>query len=106
VLLHNDLAAEHVLCDAETGIPTGVIDWSDMALGDPAADLAGILHWGGVPLAKLVLAHYDGHVDDHCLARARFLAACRGVGDVRFGLDMNRREYIAAGIRALRMCAH
>ena len=106
VLVHNDLAAEHVLCDPETGIPTGVIDWSDMALGDPAADFAGIFHWGGEPFAKAVLAHYDGDVDEHCLARARFLAACRGVGDVRFGLDMKRREYITAGIRALQMCAH
>jgi aminoglycoside phosphotransferase (APT) family kinase protein len=105
VLLHNDLAAEHVLCDERTGLPTGVIDWSDMALGDPAADFAGILHWGGEPFAKALLAHYDGQVNEHCLARARYLAACRGVGDVRFGLDMNRREYITAGIRALEMCA-
>jgi aminoglycoside phosphotransferase (APT) family kinase protein len=106
VLVHNDLAAEHVLCDERTGLPTGVIDWSDMALGDPTVDFAGILHWGGEPFAKALFAHYDGPVDEHCLARARFLAACRGVGDVRFGIEMNRREYITAGIRALEMCAH
>ena len=106
VLVHNDLAAEHVLCDERTGLPSGVIDWSDMAVSDPAADFAGMLHWGGEPFAKALLAHYDGHVDEHCLARARFLAACRGVGDVRFGVDMQRREYITAGIRALEMCAH
>ena len=106
VLVHNDLAAEHVLCDEDSGNPTGVIDWSDMAIGDPAADFAGMLHWGGEPFAKALLAHYDGQVDEHFLARARFMAACRGVGDVRFGLDMNRLEYITAGIRALEMCAH
>jgi aminoglycoside phosphotransferase (APT) family kinase protein len=106
VMLHNDLAAEHVLCDPETGVPTGVIDWSDMALGDPAVDFAGLFHSGGDRFAKAVLGHYDGHVDEHGLARARFLAACRGVGDVRFGLDLNRREYLAAGIRALELCAH
>ena len=106
VLVHNDLAAEHVLCDPEAGKLTGVIDWSDMALGDPAADIAGLFHWGGDPFVKGVLAHYDGQVDDHCLARARFMAACRGVGDVVFGLEMNRREYIAGGIRALQLCAY
>ena len=106
VLVHNDLAAEHVLCDPETGKLTGVIDWSDMALGDPAADFAGLFHWGGDPFVNAVLAHYDRQVDAHCLARARFMAACRGVGDVVFGLEMNRREYITGGIRALQLCVH
>ena len=105
VLVHNDLAAEHVLCDPGSGLPTGVIDWSDMALGDPVVDFAGLFHWGGDRFARAVLSHYDGHVDEHGLDRARFMAACRGVGDVRFGLDMNRREYITAGIRALELCA-
>lgn len=106
VLVHNDLAAEHVLCDPQSGMPTGVIDWSDMALGDPFVDFAGLFHWGGDRFAKAVLAHYDGDVDEQGMARARFMAACRGVGDVKFGLDMNRRDYITAGIRALEMCAH
>ena len=104
-LVHNDLAAEHVLCDPESGMPTGVIDWSDMALGDPVVDFAGLFHWGGDRFAKAVLAHYDGHVDEQGMARARFMAACRGVGDVKFGLDLNRPEYIVAGIRALELCA-
>jgi aminoglycoside phosphotransferase (APT) family kinase protein len=47
VLVHNDLAAEHVLGDPESGMPTGVIDWSDMALGAPVVDFAGLFHWSG-----------------------------------------------------------
>jgi hypothetical protein len=38
------------------------------------------------------------------LVRARFLAACRGVGDVAFGLKTRRHEYIEAGTRALVQC--
>ena len=103
-LVHNDLAAEHILCDPMGGTVTGVIDWSDMAIGDGAADFAGVFHWGGEELAARVLAHYDGDVDEALLDRARFMAACRGVGDVRFGIETERREYIVAGIRALGMC--
>ena len=37
----------------------------------------------------------------------RFLEAgtCRGTMDVAFGLDRGRPEYVAAGLRALRLCA-
>jgi hypothetical protein len=38
------------------------------------------------------------------LVWAHFLAACRGVADVAFGLDTGRQEYIDAGTRALRLC--
>ncbi len=103
-LVHNDLAAEHVLCDPVAGTVTGVIDWSDIAIGDPAADFAGMFHWGGEELVARVRSHYDGDVDDALLVRARFMAACRGVGDVRFGIETERREYIVAGIRALGLC--
>ena len=37
-------------------------------------------------------------------AELRFLAACRGVGDVAFGLKTGRGEYIEAGRRALDLC--
>lgn len=103
-LVHNDLAAEHVLCDPVAGTVTGIIDWSDIAIGDPAADFAGMFHWGGEAFVARVRAHYDGDVDETLVARARFMAACRGVGDVRFGVETGRREYIVAGIRALGLC--
>lgn len=38
VLSHGDLHVRHVLVDAD-GAPTGVIDWGDVCLADPAVDL-------------------------------------------------------------------
>jgi aminoglycoside phosphotransferase (APT) family kinase protein len=105
VLVHLDLAAEHILCDPATITLTGVIDWSEMALGDPSVDLAAFFHWGGRPFFDAALSTYQGPVDDATSRRAQFLAACRGVGDVTFGLEMDRPEYIRAGLRALTLCA-
>ncbi len=102
-LLHNDLAAEHILFDSTTQAVTGIIDWSDIAVGDRSVDFAGVFHWGGEAFINAVLATYDGPIDDCVAPRARFIAACRGVGDVTFGLETDRREYIAAGIRALEL---
>jgi aminoglycoside phosphotransferase (APT) family kinase protein len=103
-LVHNDLAAEHLLLDPATQTVTGIIDWSDVAVSDPAVDFAGVFHWGGEALVNAVLSKYEGHVDELVLRRARFMAACRGVADVAFGLETDRREYIVAGVRALKLC--
>lgn len=104
-LIHGDIAAEHVLMDPGTGALTGVIDWSDIVVGDRALDFAGMFHWGGESFLATVLTAYDREVDPGTIERARFLAACRGVGDVVFGLERARREYVEAGLRALTMAA-
>jgi hypothetical protein len=51
-----------------------------------------------------VIAAYGLAPEDDVLVRARFMAACRGVADVVFGIDTNRPEYVAAGLRALALC--
>jgi len=103
-LLHNDFAAEHLLLDPVSYDVTGAVDWSDMAIGHPVADLAGMFHWGGEHFMNTVLQSYAGPVDDTFIAWARYLAACRGAGDVAFGVLHNRREYVSAGLRALALC--
>lgn len=104
VLVHGDLAAEHILIDPDAEEITGIIDWSEVAVGDPAIDVAGLCHWGGTGLAAAVLSHYRPRPDDGLLARARYLGACRGVGDIVFGLESGRSEYRDAGVRALELC--
>jgi aminoglycoside phosphotransferase (APT) family kinase protein len=102
-VVHNDLAAEHVLVDDTGRQITGVIDWSDMAVGDRAIDFGGVFHWGGGEFLDDVLAHYGRPVTRDQIERARYLAACRGVLDVEFGFARNRPEYVEGGLRALRM---
>ena len=104
VLVHRDLASEHVLCDPARHQVTGIIDWSEIAISDRSADLAAFFHWGGQSCVDAVLSAYDGPIDEGVLVRAHFLAACRGVADVAFGLETGRQEYIVAGTRALALC--
>jgi aminoglycoside phosphotransferase (APT) family kinase protein len=99
VLTHHDIAADHFLVEAD--MLTGVIDWSDVAISDRAADFIGVFHWGGNQLVQAVLASYGDALQPRELDRARYLAACRGVADVKFGLEMSKPEYVEAGIRAL-----
>jgi len=102
-VVHNDLAAEHVLVDSAFGSVTGIIDWSDVAVGDRAIDFAGMCHWGGAEFLERVLSKYDGTIDNGLRERATYVAACRGVLDVGFGVERNRPEYVNAGLRAIAM---
>ncbi|GAA1303622.1 phosphotransferase family protein [Saccharothrix xinjiangensis] len=51
-VVHGDIGPEHVLADG-TGL-TGVIDFGDTHLGDPAIDLAWALHGAARPFADAV----------------------------------------------------
>jgi aminoglycoside phosphotransferase (APT) family kinase protein len=81
--IHGDLHARNVL--SEAGVVSGVIDWGDMARGDPATDLYGL--WMLLPDATAraaALAAYGG-VSAATLARARGWAVAMGVVLVEAG---------------------
>jgi aminoglycoside phosphotransferase (APT) family kinase protein len=104
-LVHNDFALEHVLLDETTFEVTAIIDWSDMAIADPANDFMGAFHWGGEPFFTQLAAAYGRPIRAGARERARFLAACRGVYDVSYGIRLGLPEYVSAGLRALALCA-
>lgn len=59
-LLHRDVAPGHVLFDPSTGRLTGVIDFGDLALGDPARDFIYVYEDFGPEMLDAVLRHYTG----------------------------------------------
>ncbi|WP_220505013.1 phosphotransferase [Microbispora sp. H10830] len=59
-LVHGDLGPEHVLM--RDGAVSGVIDFSDAHVGDPALDLAWALHAAPPAFARAVAAEYDAAV--------------------------------------------
>ena len=70
-IIHGDLVAEHILVDDRTAALTGIIDFGDVALGDPAQDLIGLWAYGAAAAAHVV-ARYDPQGIDACLlARSR-----------------------------------
>lgn len=71
VLAHGDLHVRHVLVGG--GAVTGVIDWGDVCLADPAVDLSiAYAGFGGRARGELFAAY--GPVDDDQVVRARCLA--------------------------------
>jgi aminoglycoside phosphotransferase (APT) family kinase protein len=75
-VVHGDLGAENVLWEWTHGLPhlSGVLDWDDVTLSDPAEDLAAIGASYGRELLERVLAL--GSWSDHGLRTS--IAAIRG----------------------------
>ncbi|MGW0809426.1 phosphotransferase family protein [Nonomuraea sp. NPDC002799] len=95
---HNDLGAEHILVDARTGAVTGVIDWTDAAITDPAHDFALLYRDLGPEVFELTVAHYEFDLDAADRARVRFYARCALIEDLAYGLSTGPTHYADAAL--------
>ncbi|KAF3391698.1 hypothetical protein F1880_007407 [Penicillium rolfsii] len=50
-LVHNDIKGEHILVDPQSGRMTGILDWADAGVGNPAVDIAGLVLTVGIDVA-------------------------------------------------------
>ena len=105
VLAHGDLGAEHVLVDPATWRVTGIIDWSDAAVADPAAEAGRLLRDLGPDRLATVL---DGMGVTDALRpgvteRAWAYARCLALEDLAYA--RRRRPHLVpaelAGLRRL-----
>jgi aminoglycoside phosphotransferase (APT) family kinase protein len=98
VFSHNDLGIEHVLVEPSTGAVTGIIDWGDAALVDPAYDFGFIYRDLGPEALKVALSHYpSGGIEQ----RAIFYARCSVFEDLSYGLDAGDDRYVQKSLRSL-----
>lgn len=102
VLSHGDLDARHLIVErrADGVRASGVIDWGDVMLADPAIDLAlavGFLE--GEARAAFFEAY--GPIDEDTEALARFRAIASQVWVLSWALDIGHVEHAAEARRAL-----
>ncbi|WP_164860605.1 phosphotransferase [Rhodococcus sp. X156] len=93
VLCHNDLGAEHLLADG--GELTGILDWSDAAITDPAIDLSRLLRDFGPRFLDEVLDGY-GDLGGDAMPRIYFYARCAALEDLAHARATGRAEYAVA----------
>jgi aminoglycoside phosphotransferase (APT) family kinase protein len=99
-LCHNDLGAEHLLVDPVSHRLTGVIDWSDAAVTDPARDLGRLRRDLGPEVVRGVVARLPVGDDPSLEDRTRLHACWSLLEDLAFGLEHDRR-YAGAALRHL-----
>ena len=97
VLTHRDLGPAHLLV---TDGVTGVIDWTDACLGDPAIDLAWTLHGTPGVFREALLAAY--RPSDGELARSLDWHRLGPWHEVLYGIDESDDESIESGLDGAR----
>ena len=103
MLVHNDLWAEHILISPQSGGVSGVIDWGDIVIGDPAVDFAGLYTWFGKRWVEHVLAYYSRSLGTEGIARARYLATCLVIHTIALGQELQYTHWVRKGRTALRL---
>ncbi len=71
-VLHGDFGPDHVMHDAESGRITGVIDFGDLAIGDPARDFIYVHEDFGADVLARILPLYRLESPAAILPRVRF----------------------------------
>jgi aminoglycoside phosphotransferase (APT) family kinase protein len=97
VFSHNDLGIEHVLVDGDR--VTGVIDWSDAAIVDPAYDFGLLYRDLGPDRVRAALRRYRS--SPALEERALFYARCSVFEDLAYGIETGRQEYAEKSLAAL-----
>src|SRR6266536_2613234 len=98
-LVHGDLGPEHLLHRGEE--LTGVIDWSDARVADPAIDFAWLLYGTSPPFTEQLLRSY-GRTDETLRRRALVFHRLGPWHEALYGLDENRPELVASGLDGVR----
>ncbi|MEU6738282.1 phosphotransferase family protein [Streptosporangium sandarakinum] len=102
VFSHNDLGVEHVLVDPGTGRVTGVIDWGDAAITDPAYDFGLLYRDLGPSALDAAIGRYHGGAEPASLReRAVFYARCGALEDLAYGLEPGQKVYADKSIAAM-----
>lgn len=101
-LAHCDLSGDHILVGPAGGTVSGIIDWGDAAIGDPALDFTGLLDDYGADFAELTLAAYRGEVDPAFRERMAFYRFVMPFNEILFGLRTGLQPHVDAGLAQLR----
>ncbi|MBM3934870.1 MAG: hypothetical protein FJ319_11325 [SAR202 cluster bacterium] len=97
-LVHRDLGAEHIILSEDHRRIAGVIDWSDVSIGDPAIDFAALWAWLGDAIVEAALETYDLPVDAGLAGRVRYIGTHMAVANLSYGFHAGRAEYMSAGL--------
>jgi hypothetical protein len=99
-LVHADLGPDHILCT--TSAISGVIDWGDVRIGDPAIDLSWLMNSLPPAMRKAIGEAYGSVAGDALTARAVNWHRLGPWHEVIYGLDVGRPEFVDRGLAGVR----
>ena len=101
-VLHADLSPEHIIYDPVTRAIAGVIDFSDIVIGDPDYELHWLFANYGDRLLETYLVFNPHPAPDRLLRKLRFFDRANTVVDALIGFHRDDPEIVENSIAALR----
>ncbi|MBM4409942.1 MAG: aminoglycoside phosphotransferase family protein [Chloroflexi bacterium] len=99
-VIHADISPAHVLLDGRRRL-SGVIDFGDILVADPALDFAGLLNIFTWRDLESVWTYYEWPLDADVERRVRYYIAVQAIFQVAYGADGVGPQERADGIRRL-----
>lgn len=100
-LVHCDLGCEHILIEEDGTIVTGLIDFEDVTIGDPAIDFVGIYVTYGMEAVERIRDCYQRALDVNFVNRLQFYTWMASCHEVIYGLEEGRSDLVEEGITGL-----
>jgi aminoglycoside phosphotransferase (APT) family kinase protein len=97
-LVHGDLGPDHILVRDASKV--GIIDWTDAHIGDPALDLAWLLHGTRPSFAAAIRQSYTPSPE--ILRRSLAWHRLGPWYEVVYGIDEHRPELVASGLAGVK----
>ncbi len=98
-VIHSDLKPAHLLFDARSGHLTGILDWGDVALGDPDYDFAIVGVFFGADFLTRLLGCGDAVDKERVQRKAPFLTLVRALQDLMLYVTDHDDHLIGPALR-------
>lgn len=98
-IVHGDFGPSNILYDLNCGRISGIIDFNEVSIGDPAIDIASLMGpFGyGEDFVRSFQPIYPGI--EELINRARFYASTFALQEALFGIEVGDSEAFNAGIK-------
>lgn len=103
-MVHCDLGCEHILIGEDGTTVTGLIDFEDVTIGDPAIDFVGIFVTYGIEAVEMVRDGYRRRrtLDEHFEQRLCFYTWMACCHEIIYGVEEGKPDLVEAGVEGLR----
>ena len=101
VIIHGDFDTSNILIDPNGYKVTGVIDFEETRMYDPAADF--LFFEEGPKFLNQIILNYKGIIDTNFEERQRFLFGRTCLAYIEFGITHDMKDMVNWGLKRLRM---
>lgn len=100
-LIHNDFSKDHILFDAESKSLTGIIDFGDIAIGDPDYDLMYLMDEFGYNFLKEIFKTYKPKNKKTLISKLYFFSLANKVQIILGNINDDESEDLKNGYKEL-----